>query len=131
MSQLIDEAVSAARAQDSIAFKRAIASLGDAGWALSGDEISDRFVAEARQVVPDGCSLDHIVDVAWSSYAHTSKFLNITAYDIEFIIRGYRGASPLMRAYSQDVILTIAIALTGIWQRPDWAVEPAAAASTG
>jgi hypothetical protein len=123
MTSIVDSAVAAAREGDPERFKECMAAISNDGWERNRVEISEQFVEQVSRVAPESCTLDDIERVAWRSYDHTAKFIRITPYDIEFAIRAFAGAKPLMESFPVDMILTIAVALTGTWDRPEWQQE--------
>jgi len=121
--EILDEAISASRNGDGDAFWKAIELVAAVGWSEQRDAISERFAAVALVTLPAGSTLDHIASVAWRSYDYTRPYMSLSPYEIEFILRGYGGAKPLMEMFSLDVVLTASLALTGTWGRPDWGLE--------
>jgi len=113
-SALIDQAIESARLGDASRFETSIRGLSSASWAGAEAAITDRFIARIQAVLGDEPCVGDIVLLSKSLFPLTARTLGATVYDIEFLVRGYAGASLLLEAIPVEASLAMELAILGV-----------------
>lgn len=110
-------ALEAATLSESGRFRAAILEMADSEVPEGTEEnIAVSFVAQVSAVVGPEPSVGDLVLLSKALWPHVSKVMDVTPYDIEFLLRGFAGAETLMKAIPREIAVALMIACMGALQ---------------
>lgn len=117
LSSPVKSAIDAAARSDRETFASAVNELADSGWDDVQMEIAEAFVQEVENIVGSSPTVNDLILVAQAVFPQTREFLNASVYDLEFLLRGFFGASQMMSEIPRNVALIMQLAMLGTFPR--------------
>lgn len=113
-STIVASAIQAARDSNPEALHEALRAIDAGGWGSVQGQVADGFVEALADVLGDRPSVSDIVNLSQALIPHVAPLMNVTPYDLEFLVRGYAGAPVLAEAIPRNVAMSIAVAVIGV-----------------
>lgn len=118
LSEETARAISCASENDAPGFREAVLALSHADdFASQSEIVASRFVAEVERIAGPTPTVNEIVLLSQALWPQVSQVMDLTPFDIEFLVRGFAGAETLMRAIPREIAVAIMLASLGALPR--------------